>query len=267
MVGIAIPVITGCASPATKTERVAADSGMTGLLLVGSAFSHSAFFAEGRGDDLHVYLSGDGSPWIDEHRIAKDPTPRNPVALRLMALDPRPRLYLGRPCYHGLTDSSACDPWLWTNGRYSEEVVASMTHALEEFIQQQDFRNVVLIGYSGGGVLAWLIAERLEQVRLLVTLAANLDTDAWTARHGYTPLLGSLNPAKRAALPARVRQLHIAGERDANVPPALIQTALNSAGSQAIVQVLASDHRCGWQDHWPSVLRAISRIREGQRDP
>ena len=37
---------------------------------------------------LHVYIEGDGTPYVARHDFAADPTPRNPLMLRLMTLDP-----------------------------------------------------------------------------------------------------------------------------------------------------------------------------------
>ncbi|CAL1241117.1 protein of unknown function [Candidatus Methylocalor cossyra] len=42
---------------------------------------------------LHVYLEGDGRPWQTRWHIAEDPTPREPVMLRLMARDHQAALY------------------------------------------------------------------------------------------------------------------------------------------------------------------------------
>lgn len=220
--------------------------------------------ASGRGGTLHVYLAGDGTPWITRTRISTDPTPRNPVALRLMLLDPSPSLFLGRPCYHGLAGASGCDSALWTHARYSEPVVRSMAHALERIVAERGAGQVVLIGYSGGGVLGWLIAERVRQVRGLVTIASNLDTEAWTRLHGYTPLYDSLNPAVRATLPSRVAQLHLAGARDKNVPPKLVRDAVERPGSNSAVVALASDHRCCWERLWPGVLERVERLDSTQ---
>jgi predicted esterase len=38
--------------------------------------------------------------------------------------------------------------------RYSDEIVSSMTEAVRSAAQQAEARSVVLVGYSGGGVLA-----------------------------------------------------------------------------------------------------------------
>lgn len=243
---------------------MASDHRLQKQLLVGRGFTHVAYHNLGHkaASTLHVYVSGDGSPWIGRTRISADPTPRNPVALRLMGMDPNPSLYLGRPCYHGLAESPGCDASKWTSGRYSEAVVASMAEALQNFVRDQGYNDVVLIGYSGGGVLAWLMAERIGSTRALVTVAANLDIDAWTRLHGYTPLHDSLNPAKRGALPPRIRQLHLVGSRDTNVPPSLVRTALQGSGKQVVVATKPADHRCCWEKLWPDILRNIHRISD-----
>ena len=73
-------------------------------------------------------------------------------------------------------------------------------------------RSVVLIGYSGGGVLAVLIAPQVPG-SAVVTIAANLDVEAWARWHQYTPLSGSLNPATQPPLDA-LHEWHLVGDRD-----------------------------------------------------
>jgi predicted esterase YcpF (UPF0227 family) len=257
-----VPCLAGCASALLNSERLGVDAEFEQHLLTGDRFKHLIYSRRGQipSQVLHVYLSGDGSPWIGRTRISSDPTPRNPVALRLMSMDPNPSLYLGRPCYHGLAHTAGCDASRWTYGRYSEQVVASLTKALQGFVHEHGYREIVLIGYSGGGVLAWLMAERLGRLRLLVTIAANLDIDAWTNLHGYTPLHDSLNPANRPPLPTHIRQLHVVGTRDTNVPPSLTVATLTGTQKQILVMAKPVDHRCCWERLWPDLLHDIQRL-------
>lgn len=206
---------------------------------------------------LHVYLEGDGTPWVTRTRIARDPTPRTPLALRLMAMDPAPSLYLGRPCYHGLAQSPGCTPWLWTHGRYGEEVVASMAAAIRNAVGDGAQPEIDLIGYSGGGVLAMLLAERLGNVRQVVTVAGNLDIDAWADYNGYTRLRGSINPATRPALAPGIRQVHLAGEDDRRVPAWIGRRGIAGQPNARFVLIPDFDHRCCWERVWPSLLEAI----------
>ncbi|MBK1718454.1 alpha/beta fold hydrolase [Thiocystis violacea] len=251
--------IAGCATPSGQGDpsvALAAAHGMESRLVPGAGFRHRVL-VQGRLESaarIHVYLEGDGLPWISRHRIASDPTPRNPLALRLMAADPNPAIHVGRPCYHGLAGDAGCSPWLWTHGRYGDEVVESLARAIDGILPPGDDRRVTLIGYSGGGALAVLLAPRLRGVTEVVTIAANLDIDAWTDHQGYSRLSGSLNPADQAPLDPGIRQLHLVGARDGQVPPGSIARFL-ARNPHATVEVFQGfDHRCCWIERWPSLL-------------
>ncbi len=205
----------------------------------------------------HVYIEGDGIPWVRRHVVATDPTTPEPLMLQLMAQDPHPAIYLGRPCYHGMASDSACNPWLWTYGRYSEQVVESMSAALASLVSENAIASLVLIGHSGGGTLAMLLAERMPQVRWVVTLAGNLDIDAWTARHGYTKLVHSLNPARRPPLPHHIYQLHYVGEDDENVPPEMLEAAVSQQRNAKVFVLDGLRHEHGWGDYWVEILHTI----------
>ena len=210
----------------------------------------------GETSELHVYVEGDGRPWLSRHEVAPDPTGRDLLALRLMARDPVESIYVGRPCYHGFAADPDCQPWWWTHGRYSPEVVRSLVAAIKGIMPARPPSRIVLIGYSGGGVLAILMAPHLEGVSQVITIAANLDTDAWTDHHGYSPLRGSLNPARQAALDKGISQLHLIGDQDTRVPLASL-TAYLARNPEANLRILPGfDHRCCWVKQWPDIVIA-----------
>jgi len=256
-----ILAVTACASsPTQQIEREAEAYGFVRETIPGTLFSHVVYL---NGPlqawaSLHVYLDGDGSPWILGRFVADDPTPRQPLMLRLMALDPAPSLYLGRPCYNGLAYQPPCDPRFWTYGRYAREVVDSMAVALEFMLNRAGVTGLVLMGHSGGGTLAMLLAERLGQTRAVVTIAGNLDPDAWTQYHGYSPLWTSLNPANRAPLRSNIRQLHLVGDRDQNIPPAMVYKSVSHQAHKEIRIIPGFDHNCCWYRIWPAVLEALA---------
>ncbi len=211
------------------------------------------------GQTLHVYLEGDGQPWERGNWPATDPTTRSSVMLPLLDMDTSPSLYLGRPCYNGHAADVDCDPQLWTQARYSDQVVGSMQAALYDFCSRFDFRQIVLIGHSGGGALALLLAERMPQTRLVITLAGNYDIDAWTNYHHYLPLNGSLNPAKRS--PSGVPEWHFLAAEDSVVPPDLFLTSLKQR-AHSLVEVLPGvGHAKGWQQIWPDILQRLERLQ------
>jgi len=256
---LAALALGGCAVGHDGVRQLAAEHGLEAVWLPGAGFRLLGLYRP-RPDPaaaLHVYIEGDGRPWATRTRVSPDPSPHNPLTLRLMLLDPAPSLYLGRPCYHGTAREPPCTPWHWTHGRYSETVVEAMAAALEEFQRRHGERRVTLIGYSGGGALAMLLAARLPRVEAVVTIAADLDTDAWTGLHGYSALAGSLNPARLGALPASLRQVHFAGARDVNVPAWLVRRGLRAQPGASIEEIAGADHRCCWEARWPDMLGRI----------
>jgi len=251
-----IAALAACATPAERFDRRAVALGMQPADLPGEGFNHRAYLAGVEPDSatLHVYIEHDGTPWSTFNHASDDPTPTTPFALELMARDSGARLFLGRPCYfEGRTDSR-CNPLLWTHDRYSGAVVSSMVAALRGFLSLHPYRDVVLIGYSGGGTMAWLMAARIPEATRLVTIAANLDVDEWTRIHGYSRLAGSLNPALAPALTPAIAQLHFVGGRDTNVPPRVAGSFASRHPEARVIEIAEFDHRCCWIDRWPELL-------------
>jgi len=250
----------GCRTASEQFAQRAAERGLDAETVTGAGFEHLVLSrSRPPGPLLHVYLDGDGTPSIEGYP-AVDPTPRNPLVLDLMTLDTTPAVYIGRPCYHGLSGAT-CSSTLWTSGRYSEPVVASMAAAVGRVVAANGAARIVLIGYSGGGVLAVLLATRVPQTVGVVTIAANLDTDAWRDVHRTPHLRGSLNPAREPA--PSVPQRHYTGGRDAIVPVSITRQGA-TAGAEVIV-VADYDHRCCWVTLWPTVLAALERDISPQR--
>ncbi len=251
--------LAGCLrTPAGEMQVLAEAAHFDRRLLMGGQFQHVVYSKPSTANQftrLHVYLHGDGTPWLGKGQPAFDPTPRNPLTLKLMALDRTPSLYLGRPCYDGLaaTDPS-CHPWYWTHARYAEAVVDSLAQVLSQWIEKHPYKRITLIGYSGGGSLALLLAQRIAQVDTLVTLAANLDIDRWADAHGYTRMRASLNPSRSASLRNGLRQYHWVGEQDQNVTPDLLESALARQPNARLTILPALDHDCCWEARWPTLL-------------
>ncbi|PID60272.1 MAG: hypothetical protein CSB44_11105 [Gammaproteobacteria bacterium] len=208
---------------------------------------------------LHVYLGGDGRPYREDHRRrSRDPTSIDgPLMFELMALDPKPSRYLGRPCYNGSLGVRPCTDDLWTEARYSEDVVAAMVRGLLRLAENAGAEELWLFGHSGGGTLAMLLAERVEAVSRVITIGANLDTDRWIALHGYTPLRRSMNPATRPALRDDVWQWHLVGGRDGTVPPRIVRRFIDGQPAASGFEFPQYGHVCCWVETWPQVLAAL----------
>ena len=217
---------------------------------------------------LWVFLEGDGQPWLDGgRRIASDPSPRIPMAFDLFKASAVPRAYLGRPCYFGHARDAGCEPTLWTSARYGKAVVASTAAALETLIRDESARRVILVGYSGGGTLAYLLAPSIPAVSAVVSIGGNLDIDAWTQAHGFASLSPSGNPAAAPALDRSITQIVIVGGRDVNVPVSTLRSFLDRQQPQEVWTYENHDHVCCWRRDWPSIFNRISERLERSQPP
>ncbi len=224
LVTVAAAVLAACAAPAEHYDRTAARLGLERAAVVGGDFVHIMYRAAARlpGRRLHIYLEGDGTPLLNARIAHADPTPRMPVMLTLLVLDPRPAVLLGRPCYHGAA-APRCTTEAWTEGRYAPAIVRSMVAIARRLMAEGGYEYAALLGHSGGGALALLMAARMPEVESVVTVAGNLDTEAWAEPRGVS-LGASLNPA---TVPRRedLHELHLAGGRDNVVPAELVRAS------------------------------------------
>src|SRR5713226_5366385 len=263
---LGLALLGGCARPAERFNERASALGFGATRVEGEGFMHVVYRAEGwrpdEGRILHIYLDGDGTP-SERGRPAADPTPRDPLVLRLMALDLAPSVYLGRPCYHGLSAAPPCVPALWTDARYSEAVVVSLAAAARRLLAMTGHTEIVWLGYSGGGTLAMLLAARMAETAGVVTVAANLDVDGWADLHGQSRLAGSLSPARRPPLPPRIYQRHYAGGRDRVVPPGIV--AAGDILPETLRVIPDYGHTCCWLELWPRVLEEVEGAAAGGR--
>jgi pimeloyl-ACP methyl ester carboxylesterase len=292
-VGVLAIVIAGCAMPTpserTRTaEEIAARGAMTQRLYRTGRFSLRGYWRPGRdeGAGIRVYLEGDGLAWISRVEVSSDPTPIDPVALRMAAADPSEKaiLYLARPCQYVGTAHPACQPGQWTDRRYSRDVTDAISLAIDSAMIEEMGRNrgpsqslpaksssvgVELVGYSGGGVLAANVASQRADVSFIATVAAPMDLAAWVDHHEVSPLTDSLDPADLGAALARIPQLHLVGERDSIVPTAVIESYLDAIGdppTARVVEVPGFDHRCCWARDWKKLAANLTGGQAGDRD-
>lgn len=249
-------LLIACAEPSIITQ--ATQQGLTPEIARGAPFLHLLIHQAGEGHTLHVYIEGDGSPWQTPTRIARNPDPINRLMFSLMLTDHTPSVYLGRPCYFALQDTHCNAQW-WTDKRYSEAVVTSMQAALATYAKH--YKKIILIGHSGGGTLAMLLAAQQAKVVAVITLAPNLDTDRWADHHRYTRLAGSLNPALQPPLAAHISQHHYLGNKDAVITEEMLLPMINKQHNATFYSLDGIDHSCCWQSHWSDILAYIDTIQ------
>jgi pimeloyl-ACP methyl ester carboxylesterase len=210
---------------------------------------------------LAVYIEGDGLAWLDRTTVSANPTPARPVALRLALADRNAALYLGRPCqYLSAGQTAKCDPRYWTSHRYAPEVAEALSKVIDHH-KGHGSREIELIGYSGGGVLAALIAARRTDVFRIVTVAANLDLAAWTRTLSVDSLRSSLDPAREADRIDGIRQYHLVGASDKAVPPSVVRSYIDSLPrihERRVMEIVPDyDHDCCWHRDWGGRIEAI----------
>jgi pimeloyl-ACP methyl ester carboxylesterase len=263
MVLLAIAACCGCAVPQQQllqnAEHIAAQGGLQRSHIDAGPFRLTAFARlSAPHQPVRFYLEGDGKAWVTRRRVSLDPTPHDPVALRLAATDTAANVvYLARPCqFVSEPDFRTCNPHDWTDQRYAPRIVAAMNEAVEYFKTATAAEQVELAGFSGGGALAVLIAARRDDVVAIRTVAANLDIEAFVSIHRISPLTGSLNPSDFAHAVADIPQLHLVGEHDSVVPLAIaerFQQHLPHRRCVSIRTIQAATHQSGWAENWPAL--------------
>ncbi len=267
-------LLSGCAATSAersfRAETVASSGNLQKTTVRTDPFILTAYSRiQNPGQPLHVYIEGDGYAWVTPTRVSGDPTPREPLALSLAAEDPAPNVvYLARPCqYTPVEMNSACeDEAYWTNKRFSEEVVRSVGQAIDKFLKDAQSPEIHLIGYSGGGAVAVLIAARRKDVKSLRTVAGNLDPTLVNDYHGVSRFEGSLDPMDVAGEIAAVPQLHFIGGEDTIIPLAAVGSFLKKMGDGRCFQTKTlpdASHKDGWIESWRKLLDLPVICKEG----
>ncbi|WP_122584931.1 alpha/beta hydrolase [Pseudomonas viridiflava] len=246
-------LIAGCQSPRQALQQLADEHGRQLQILPGQPFGLAALLPNhvspaGR---LRVYLEGDGHAWATATQPSIDPSPRKLLMPRLAIDDPTPNAYLARPCQ--FVTSPGCRTALWTDRRFSQEVVTSLSQGLDFLKERYGNPSFELIGYSGGAALALLLAAQRDDVTQVQTLAGNLSPRLWAHTQHLTPLAGSLDPLDYPRRLAGIPQRHFSGTLDEVVPTALAQAyreRLRSGVCNRVVVVEGVSHEAGWDRVW-----------------
>lgn len=207
------------------------------------------------------YLEGDGRV-ADRFGISRDPTPRQDTLVALMKLDSRPNvIYVARPCqYTPKNLNPKCyNNKYWTSRRFSQESV----DVLDQVMTTTNIsgKKFSIVGYSGGGGLAVLIANQNQMVSDIVTIGGNLDSELFTEYHRSVPMDESLNPINYAVNISHIPQLHLGGELDRIVPPEIAQKFVALASSDQVkVKILPGvTHSRGWKEFWQPQMDRLKR--------
>lgn len=250
-----------------NADQLAASSGWQRVRLPAGRFVLVGYLPKNiptNDETLTIYLEGDGLAWINSSLASPDPTPMTPLGLTLALRHPKgAAAYLARPCqYVKGEDAQGCSTRYWTSLRFAPEVVESTSQAIDLLKQQFHAKQLVLVGYSGGGTVASLVAAHRHDVALLVTVAGNLDHQVWTEQHHASPLTGSLNPADAWPQLLDVLQLHFVGGKDQIIGREIAESFASHfpAERRPEIRVIPDfDHTCCWAEQWTELFKPYAR--------
>ena len=246
-------LLAGCQSPRATLQQLSDEHQRQLEILPGQPFPLAVVLPQPntKAPRLRIYLEGDGHAWSTSNQPSLDPSPHNLLVARLAVDDPAPNAYLARPCQ--FVSSPACKPSLWTNQRFSQDVVNSLSQALDQLKDRYGNQDFELVGYSGGAALALLLSAQRNDIRLVQTIAGNLSPALWAQMLGLTPLSGSLDPLHYRDKLASLPQRHLVGERDRIVPVRLAELYLQALINPTCIQlhrVPDTSHDKGWETAW-----------------
>ncbi len=263
LVAVLMLLISACSAiPSVDKRRLSAnilveEKAWQGGVIPAQPFLLQAFYPKviTPSTTLTVYIEGDGLAWLNRTTPSMNPTPMSFLTLKLALQQPVGNVaYLARPCQFITT--SICEPHYWTSRRFSQEVIDATNHALDFLKSTFNAQQLQLVGYSGGGAVAALVAASRDDVSLLLTVAGNLDTEAWTTLQGISPLKGSLNPADKTNQLLAIKQIHLSGQMDAVVPVSIAQSFAKKSplSSDLTLRTFENyNHSCCWVDNWVEI--------------
>ena len=177
---------------------------------------------------LRIYIEGDGNAWKTRTVLSDDPTPRNPLALYLAMEDSSQNIvYIARPGQFPKDGYEKVDSVYWSDKRFAKEVIESFNEVIDKIKKNAKANKIELIGYSGGGGIAVLVASGRNNVVSIRTVAGNLDHQALCKYHKASLLEGSLNPIDYAIRVKDIPQRHFVGSKDNIVPPFIVHASSN----------------------------------------
>ncbi|MCK5892852.1 MAG: hypothetical protein KAG53_00255 [Endozoicomonadaceae bacterium] len=257
----------GCATPPNHQAMIihlAQSLNASSEVLDTRYFPLQTFQALSRSNStLRVYIEGDGQAWISRYRASQDPIPYELTLSELMHQDTySERVYLARPCQ--FVWSEYCEIPVWTSLRYSQPMVDALNEALDKLKIKGPYQHIELIGFSGGGTLALLLAAGREDVTSVRTVAGNLSPHFVNRFHGVSATPDSLDPTNFSTTLATIPQLHFIGGKDSIITSDVYDNYRSFfSQKQCLLYYVNPDagHHSKWKDSWLELLEIPVKCR------
>lgn len=275
----------GCSSDQLRINKafdLAQHANLTPSVINTSHFPIQIFTQNQNTKHAIIYLEGDGLVINKYGDVAMNPTPTDPMALRLASVDTRPltKIVVNRPFHYVISCHTECSrikcPGLkvsasrsrnkagmtlfrngnaskyWTTARYAPEVIQSIDETIKQCQQQFHFETIEFVAYSGGASVALLLTPYFENITRIISFAGNLDHKNWTSYHDTQPLFESLDPMENKEFIRKIPQLHFVGSSDDNTTTELAKAYKQKIDSDkiSIIVIKGFDHDSNWPSVW-----------------
>lgn len=265
--GLAAVVLSGCADHSVMREDSVKRTAMPVFMLdrnvpAGDFVLKARERVYQRNQTATLYIEGDGYTHISATKVSDDPTPVDPVALRLAAQDGEPNvIWLARPCQYNkkMADGKDCSATYWTEKRFAPEVIEGYNTALNNIKAEYGIPNFNIVGYDGGAAIAVILASQRADILSLRTVAGNLDPKTTAELNKVLYSEGSLTPVDFASGVSNLPQRHFIGKLDQVIPSAVANSFAQSSGNgpcMNLTMVENADHILGWAEQW-KVLKSM----------
>jgi len=211
-------------------------------------------------EELDIYIEGDGFAWRNRYKASNNPTPKNPLALKMAIAGSSDNiLYIARPCqYVDFKLDASCQEKFWTGSRFSQSVIDSTNEVVTEFVKKHKFKKVNLFGFSGAAAVAVLVASERKDVVSIKTVAGNLNHKELMKLHKVNALDDSLDAIDVVEKVKDIAQYHFIGGQDKIVPAEIIISfvkRVNLAGGNAKFKII--DEAGHNYEKWPEILSKV----------
>lgn len=126
-----------------------------------------------------------------------------------------------------------------------------MNAAVSDLKSRFSVQSFELIGHSGGGEVALVLAGMRDDVELVQTIAGNVEPLYWTKLHQLTPLNNPITPLMYKDRLRDLPQRHIVGTKDTVVPPSVSQAySVQLEGTCLEIVAVNATHLDGYHAIW-----------------
>jgi pimeloyl-ACP methyl ester carboxylesterase len=257
---LATLMFPGCASQVTDLGKAISGAGIKGSQIQefrtpSGAPIHWVHLNRVENNNVTFYIEGDGDAYVSRTRPSKNPTPTNPLALNLALADRSENVfYLARPCQFVPSGANrSCRSPVWTTERFSPATIKAYVSLLNRIISEHGFRQVTLVGFSGGASIVLGAAPNVKHLALVKTVAGYITRKSLNRSKGVPTNYAQTDPFSNLQDVVSIPQIHFSGSRDKVIPTAFIREfskkVTELGGCSRHIEV-ATDHLSDWKQLW-----------------